>query len=180
MFEHKGHFLGDRIGVNRHRHRSKALCGGNRPIKMRPIGADDRYLVSLCGAEFGETRCQAAYDRIGLRPVPGLPDAEILVAHRNAGAARPGVELEKLGKRIVRCLTKLRQTLPSRSRRPHLAEAAGLIADAASSVKSGASLSTLQTCRRKASGSCRSLGCIVLLFLMTSIPPEIDFRSSSI
>ena len=40
--EHIGEFVRDRIGIDRHRHGAERLRGHHRPIKPRPVRADDR------------------------------------------------------------------------------------------------------------------------------------------
>ena len=46
MREHVGHLVGDRVGVDRHRHGAEPLRRRHRPIEPRPVVADDRDLVA--------------------------------------------------------------------------------------------------------------------------------------
>ena len=51
VFEHVGHLVGDRVGIDRHRHGAERLRGNHRPIEPRPVGADDRDFVAALHAE---------------------------------------------------------------------------------------------------------------------------------
>ena len=79
MRQHIGQFVGDRVGIDRHRNGAERLRRHDRPVEPRPVGADDGDGVAALEPEPREP------DRIGahlvqhLRPGPDLPDAEILV-----------------------------------------------------------------------------------------------------
>src|SRR5262249_30952358 len=74
--------------IHGHRDAAQRLSGGHRPVQPRAVVADDREvraaLESLRRKPAGE-RADLGCD---LRPSPGLPDAEILLAGRGTIAAR--------------------------------------------------------------------------------------------
>ena len=79
MIEHKGHLVGDRILVDRHRHAAQRLRRGDRPIEPRPVVANDRELVAApepAGRQTAGQRLDLGGD---LRPIPALPDPVILL-----------------------------------------------------------------------------------------------------
>jgi len=100
MGEHVGHLVGDAVGVDRHRHGAERLAGAHRPIKPRPVGADDREGVAALEAKLLQADRERAHLLEHLRPGPRLPDAEVLLAHGGAAAARRGIVNQELWKRI--------------------------------------------------------------------------------
>jgi len=102
MVEHKGHLVGDRILVDRHRHAAQRLRRRNRPIEPRPVVADDRELVaapeSVCGQAAGQ-RLDLGRD---LEPAPALPDAVILFAIGRPVRPPPCMFEQQFRKRIRR------------------------------------------------------------------------------
>ena len=95
-----GHLLGDGVGIDRHRHGAERLAGAHRPIKPRAVAADDGEFVAALEAEFGEPDREGANLLEHLRPRPGLPDAEVLVAHGRSRPDRAGIVDQKLGQRV--------------------------------------------------------------------------------
>ena len=79
--QHEGEFVGDRVGIDRHRNGAEHLRRHHRPVELRPVAADDGD--GFAALEAGPLQA----DRIGphdlehLAPGPGLPDAVILVPH---------------------------------------------------------------------------------------------------
>ena len=86
MGQHEGEFIGHRIRIDRHRDGPEHLRGHHRPIKFRPVGADDGDGVAAFKTEPVEADRIGAHDFEHLQPGPGLPDAEVLVPH---GRPRP-------------------------------------------------------------------------------------------
>ena len=54
MLEHVGHLVGDRVGIERHRHGAQRLAGAHRPIEPRLVAADDGEVVAPLEAELGQ------------------------------------------------------------------------------------------------------------------------------
>jgi hypothetical protein len=100
--EDEGHFAGDRILVQGHRHAAQHLRRAHRPVQARPVVADDRQVVAALEAEFGQAAGHGAHFLRHLAPVPGLPDAEIFLPGRRTVAARGCVIQQQTGKRIER------------------------------------------------------------------------------
>ena len=100
VLEHIGHLLGDRIGIERHRHGTERLAGAHRPIELRPVAADDGELVAPGDPELLQPDRECADLVEDLSPGPGLPDAEILVADGGPRADRLRVVDEELRERI--------------------------------------------------------------------------------
>ena len=98
--QHVGQFLGDRVGVNRHRNGAERLRGRDRPVEPGPVRTNNRNGVAALEAETGQPDRICAHLGKHLCPGPYLPDAEILVpVRRPIGEAR-GVADQQLGKRI--------------------------------------------------------------------------------
>ena len=91
MRQHKGEFVGDRVGIDRHRHRAEHLRRHHRPIELRPVAADDGDGLAALEAEPVQADRIGAHDLEHLGPGPGLPDAEILVPHGRPRAVQIGV-----------------------------------------------------------------------------------------
>ena len=100
MRQHVGHLVGDGVGIDRHRHGAERLAGADRPIESRPVAADDGELVAALEADFGQADREGANLLEHLLPGPGLPDAEILVAHGRPAADGRGIVNQKLGERV--------------------------------------------------------------------------------
>ena len=100
MREHIGHFLGDGVGIDRHRHGAERLAGADRPIESRPIAADDGEMVAALEADLGHADREGANLLEHLLPGPGLPDAEILVADGGPAADGRGIVDQKLGEGV--------------------------------------------------------------------------------
>ena len=49
--QHVGEFVGDRVGIDRHRNRAEHLGRHHRPIELRPVGADDGDGLAALEAE---------------------------------------------------------------------------------------------------------------------------------
>ena len=84
MRQHIRKLLGHSIGIDRHWHRTDQLRRGHRPIELGTVGADDRDRIAAPQAKPVQPHRIGADLIEHLRPGPGLPDAEILVAHRRA------------------------------------------------------------------------------------------------
>ncbi len=91
IVEHVGHFIGDRVLVERYRHRAKGLCRGHTPVEARAIIADDGQLVAALQPEARQSAGERADFGRGLGPGPGLPDTEIFFTDRVAGRPLPDV-----------------------------------------------------------------------------------------
>ena len=105
MLEHEGQFVGHRVGIDRHRDRAEHLRRHQRPVELRPVGADDGDGVAALEAEPAQAHRIGAHDLQHLAPGPGLPDAEILVPHGRPRAVQLGVADQKLRK----CLRRQRR-----------------------------------------------------------------------
>ena len=100
MRQNVGHFVGDRVGIDRHRHGAERLAGAHRPIEPRAIAADNRELVPAFEPKLGKADREGADLLKHLRPRPRLPDAEILVAHGGTRPQRRSIMDKELGQRI--------------------------------------------------------------------------------
>ena len=99
VLQHEGELGRRRVLVHRHRHAAQALHGGHRPVQPRPVVADDREVVAALEALRGQAAGERA-DLVGhLPPGPGLPDAEILLAHGGMLAAHRCVVQHETRKR---------------------------------------------------------------------------------
>ena len=98
--EHEGQFVGHRIGVDGHGNCAQHLRSHHRPIKSRPVAADDGDGLPALDAKVVQPDGIGAYDLVDLAPRPGLPDAEILVPHGRPRPIKMGIPDEQLGKRI--------------------------------------------------------------------------------
>ena len=98
--QHIGHFVGDRVSIDRHRHRAERLAGAHRPIKTRPVATDDAEFVAALEPERRKTDREGADLVEHLRPGPGLPDAEVLVAHGRTRPERRRIVEKQLGQRV--------------------------------------------------------------------------------
>jgi hypothetical protein len=102
VLQHIGHLVGNAVGVDRHRNGAERLAGAHRPVKPRAVAADDRELLAALEPELLETDRKGAHFFEHLPPGPRLPDAEVLVAHRNALAARLSRVLDQELRKCVR------------------------------------------------------------------------------
>ena len=102
MVEDESHLLGDRVLVQRHRHRAQRLGRGHGPIQPRPVVADNGDLVARLQAERGEAAGQRAHFLGDLAPSPGLPDAQILFPGRRLPGPPARVFRQQLGKSVER------------------------------------------------------------------------------
>jgi hypothetical protein len=102
MRQHISKLIRHRIGIDRHRNGAERLHGRDRPVKFRPVGADDRDGLAAFQSEPVQASGQRQHLVAHLRPRPGLPDAEILVAHCRPFAERARVAQEQLRKGIRR------------------------------------------------------------------------------
>jgi hypothetical protein len=80
MVEYVLHLLGDRVLVQRHRDRPGHLCRDHRPVKARPVGADDRDRLARLQAQLHQPQGQRAGFLGDFSPGPALPDAVFLLA----------------------------------------------------------------------------------------------------
>ena len=102
ILEHERHLLRGRVLIERNRHATQRLHGGERPVEARAVVADDCEIHTAFEALRGKPASQRTHLVQHLRPSPGLPDAEVLFADCRAIAtglcvmreqAREGVEL---------------------------------------------------------------------------------------
>ena len=100
--QHERQFLGDRVGIDRHRNGAEHLGRHHRPIELGSVGADDGDGLAALEAEPVEAHRIGAHDFQQLSPGPGLPDAEVLVPHSRPGPVQMGVTDQQLGERIRR------------------------------------------------------------------------------
>ena len=100
MGEHKGDFVGARVGVNRHRDGPKHLRRRHRPVELGPVRAHDGHGVTALEAEAGEPCRICAHLLQYLLPGPDLPDAEILVSIRRPARVTAGISNQELGERV--------------------------------------------------------------------------------
>ena len=71
MRQHEGELVGDRVGIDRHRHRAEHLRRHHRPIELRPVGADDGDGLAALEAE------PVQADRIGAHDVEHLAQVQV-------------------------------------------------------------------------------------------------------
>ena len=75
------HFLRYCVLVNRDGNRADRLCCDDRPVQSGSVVADDRNAVAALQAQCFEA-ARNGFDFAGhFVPRPGLPDAEVLLAH---------------------------------------------------------------------------------------------------
>jgi hypothetical protein len=98
--KHEGKFVGYRVGVDGHRNCAQHLRGHHRPIKPRPVAADDGNGLPASDAKIVQADGIGTHDVEHFVPRPGLPDAEILVPHGRASPIKLGIPDQQLGKRI--------------------------------------------------------------------------------
>ena len=80
VVQHVDHFLGHGVLVQRHRHAAQRLRRGHRPVQARAVVADDGEIHAALEALRRQPAGQRAHLVGDLRPGPGLPDAEVLLA----------------------------------------------------------------------------------------------------
>ena len=68
MRQHEGELVGDRVGIDRHRHGAEHLHRHHRPIELRPVGADDGDGFAALEAEPVQADGIGAHDLEHLRP----------------------------------------------------------------------------------------------------------------
>ncbi len=100
VLEHVGHLVGNRVLVDGDGNAAEALDGGKGRIKARTVVADDGDGVAALDADLAQADGERAHLAAQLRPGPGLPDAEILVANGRAVSELPGIAQQELGHRI--------------------------------------------------------------------------------
>ena len=100
VVQHIDHLRRDRILVERHRHAAQRLRGGHRPVEPRPVVADDREVHPALEALRRKPAGQRAHLVLDLRPGPGLPDPEILLAGGRVTAAGRRVVQQQARERI--------------------------------------------------------------------------------
>ena len=101
VIEHELHLFGDRVLIDRHRHRAERLGGQHRPVELRPVVADDGDLVAAPHAERGKAAGGSLYSGCRFTPAVGLPDPEFLLAHRWPVATQFCVLKHELRKCVV-------------------------------------------------------------------------------
>lgn len=100
MVEDIGHLLGDAVGIDRHGDGAEPLCRAHRPVQARAVIADDGDLLAAFQAKILQAFGKAA-DMLGdLGPVPGLPDAEVLVTIGDAPGALAGIAQQQFRKGV--------------------------------------------------------------------------------
>ena len=113
VLEHVGHLVGNRVRVDRHRHRAERLPGAHRPVEPRAVRPDDGELVAALQPKLRKAGREGAHPLEHLAPRPGLPDAKVLVPHRNAATARFRVVNQELGKCICFGAVSCHDAVPS-------------------------------------------------------------------
>jgi hypothetical protein len=98
----EGHFAGHGILIKGHRHAAEHLRRAHRPIKPRPVVADDRQVVAALEAEFGQAAGHGAHFLRHLAPGPGLPDAQVFLPGCRTVAAHRRMIQQQTGKCIER------------------------------------------------------------------------------
>ena len=96
MGENEGEFVGDRVGIDRHRDGAQHLRRHDRPVEPRPVAAHDRDGVATADAVPMQSHRHGADDVVDLVPGPALPDAEILVTKGWPAAESRGVAGQQL------------------------------------------------------------------------------------
>ena len=91
MRQHERQFLGDSVGINRHWDSAQRLRRHHRPIKLRPVRADNGHGLAAPHAEPVQAGRVGPHDLEHLSPGPGLPDAEVLVPHGRPRPVQAGV-----------------------------------------------------------------------------------------
>ena len=80
---------------------------------MRPVVTDNGQIVATLEAQLGEPAGDCA-DPVGnAAPGPGLPDAQILLAHGNLVAAHLGMMEQQARERIQRLGSRIRHIVSS-------------------------------------------------------------------
>jgi hypothetical protein len=85
------HLVGHRVLVERNRHPAQGLRGAHHHVEVRPVVADDGEVVAAPETEFREAAGERPHALGNLGPGQGLPDPEILFAHRRSVGAIPRV-----------------------------------------------------------------------------------------
>ncbi|MEC5208119.1 hypothetical protein QF022_003075 [Vogesella perlucida] len=98
--QRKHHFLRHRVLVQRYRNAAHALCRHDRHVQARAVVAYNRQAVAALEALGRQAQGQGTHFGGYLFPGPGLPDAEVFLAHGGALAALGGVGLQQLGKGV--------------------------------------------------------------------------------
>ena len=101
MFEDEGDLLRDGIRVDGNRNGAQRLAGKNRPIETGAVGAKDGDFFPLRKADALKAECKCFHFIKDLSPGPGLPNPEILFAHRRPFGEDLRVAQQKLRKCIV-------------------------------------------------------------------------------
>ena len=79
---------------------SQLLRRNHREVQVRPVGADDRQVGSGPKAQAGEAAGDLAHLGRDRAPAPGLPDAQILLAHGRRVRPRARMGQQKAGKSV--------------------------------------------------------------------------------
>ena len=97
VLEHVGHLVGHRVLVDGNGNAAEALHGGKRRIEARAVVADDGHRFAALEPELSQADGKRAHLVAQLRPGPGLPDAEVLVAHGRAVGMLTALRSSSLG-----------------------------------------------------------------------------------
>ena len=100
MVEDIGHLLRDAVGIDRDGNGAEPLGGAHRPVELRPVVADDRDLLAAPQPEILQSLGEIADMLRDFGPVPGLPDAEVLVTIGDARGALAGVAQQQFRKGV--------------------------------------------------------------------------------
>ena len=95
-----GQLFLDRVLVERHRNAAQRLGGGDRPVELRSVVADDGRLVAAREAQRGQTEGDATRALLVVAPGVGLPDAEVLLADGDLVRPPLGVGADELRERV--------------------------------------------------------------------------------
>ena len=91
ILHHEQHLVGHRVLVERNRHPAQGLGGAHHHVKVRPIVADDGQVVAAPETEFREAAGERPHAVGDFGPGQGLPDSQVLLAHRRSVRTIPRV-----------------------------------------------------------------------------------------
>ena len=91
VVQHVDQLAGDRVLVDRHRGAAQRHRRHLGPVDARPVVAGDAQLVAGPEAHRLQAEREVAHLLRVVGPVVGLPDAEVLLAHRRPVGPDPGI-----------------------------------------------------------------------------------------
>jgi hypothetical protein len=99
VLDHKGHFRGHGVLVQRNGHGAQALYGQKSHVQVRPVVADQRQVLLRLQTQRQQAAGQVAHGLLSLLPAPGLPDAIFFFAQCRSLGAFGGMLKQKLRER---------------------------------------------------------------------------------